>query len=70
MKNTKNSEVKTKKNINIGAIYNSILSYVAMVLLAGFAYVGVQSLVDAKPMIQTGIAILVTMLLVKTALNK
>ena len=59
-----------KKNINLASMLNALQSYLAQVILAGLAFVGVQSLVDAKPAIQTGIAVLVVLLLTKTALHK
>ena len=70
-KQGKTFEKKTnKKNINLASMLNALQSYLAQVILAGLAFVGVQSLVDAKPAIQTGIAVLVVLLLTKTALHK
>lgn len=56
----------SKKTINI----NVPLSYAALVILAGLAYEGLLSLLDSKPSIETGFAILLVMLLVKQACRK
>lgn len=59
---------KSKKEKN--NILNDTFKYVSLMLLAGFAYQGIHSLVDAKPVIQSMIGIIVVVLLVKTVLNK
>lgn len=46
------------------------LSYVALIILAGLAYEGILSVIDAKPSVQIGTAIILIGLLVKTALKK
>jgi len=58
------------KTINLKPIVNNTLSVISLVLLAGFAYQGVVSLVDARPWIQTGVGILLILLLIKTAVKK
>lgn len=66
-KTTKVSEPKAKRNINVKGMFNELQAWVAMVLLAGLAYQGVLSLIDANPSVATGIGLVTVLLLVKTA---
>lgn len=66
MKDIKKSKPEKKSNINLTAIE----SFIAIVILAALAFKGVQSLVDASEAIKTGLAVLVVLLLVKTAIKR
>lgn len=57
---------KEKKTVHI----DTVLSYVALVILGGFAYLGVMSEIDAKPSVQTTIAVILVGLLLKTTLRR
>ena len=65
-----NRDDEPKKPINYKPMLDSVLSYVALVILAGLAYEGVKALVDAKPAVQTAVGILLVLLLIKTAVKK
>lgn len=69
-KTTKVSEPKAKRNINVKGMCADVMSCVAYVILAGLAYEGFLSLIDAKPAIATGFGILTVALLVKTSLKR
>ena len=74
MKNqsTKKPVVKQRqqKNVNIKSMTETLLSYIALAILAGLAYEGIKSLVTASPSVQTAIGIVLTALLIKTAIKK
>ena len=59
-----------KKTIHLMPIINTALAYLALILLAGLAFEGIKSLVDAKPTIQTAVGVILVLLLVKTALKR
>ena len=66
-KTTKVSEPKAKRNINVKGMCNQAQAWAAQAILAGLAFVGAQSLVDASETIKTGFGILIVVLLVQVA---
>ena len=61
---------RQQKTINIKPMTETLLSYIALVILAGLAYEGIKSLIDANPNVQTAIGLVLTALLIKTAIKK
>lgn len=58
----------TNKKIKLDG--NRLLSYLALVFLGAFAYQGIISLVSARVFIQSLLATITVLLLIKTVLNK
>lgn len=54
----------------IKQLTNTILSALAMIILAGLAFNGVLSLISASPSVATGFGVITVALLTKTALKK
>ena len=61
---------RQQKSINIKPMTETLLSYIALVMLAGLSYEGIKSLIDANPNVQTAIGLVLTALLIKTAIKK
>lgn len=47
-----------------------IYSYVSLVILSGLAFIGIQELIDSKPIVQAGFGIITILLLIKTVLKR
>ena len=61
---------RQQKSINIKPMTETLLSYIALVMLAGLSYEGIKSLIDANPNVQMAIGLVLTALLIKTAIKK
>lgn len=66
MSKDKNNKQRKSNDQKVAEVF----SFVALTLLAALSFEGVKSLVDAKPSIQTAVALVLVLLLVKTALKK
>ncbi len=73
----KSNEVTTKQEkavrrapVSLQGMFDAVLAYLSLAVLAGLAFKGVEALVDSKPAVSTAIGVVVVLLLVKTALKK